>query len=147
MSTHLETAQDLIVSRTINAPRDKVFAAWTEPEAIKAWFGPEGCDTTDAEIDARVGGRYLFTMNEGEHHGLRVSGTFEEVSPPDRLIFTWKWLTGPGEDLEETRVTVECLAAGDATEVRIKHEGLAGAMRDEHIKGWTGCLENLEKYL
>src|SRR5205823_7243388 len=79
---------DLTVSRTIRAPRQKVFDAFVKPELLKQWFGPRGFTVTDAAIDPRVDGRYRFSMRAktGEIH--TVGGVYREVAAPERLVFT-----------------------------------------------------------
>jgi uncharacterized protein YndB with AHSA1/START domain len=61
MSEAAEKKPVLQLNRVIAAPRERVFAAWTTPEAIKVWFGPESCRVLDAQVDLRVGGRILFS--------------------------------------------------------------------------------------
>ena len=79
---------------------------------------------------------------EGQTH--IVTGTYQEVSPPQRLVFTWKWETEPQHG--ETLVTIEFLDRGGKTEVILTHERFPSeTARDEHHKGWTGCLDRLGK--
>ena len=81
----------LTLKRKLEAPAEKVFAAWTDPEKIVHWFGP--AETTDgsvrADMDVRVGGRYRisFKTADGERH--EVGGEYKEVKPNERLIFSW----------------------------------------------------------
>ncbi|HSS44215.1 MAG TPA: SRPBCC domain-containing protein [Thermoanaerobaculia bacterium] len=136
----------LKVSRTFPAPREKVFRAWTETEALKSWFAPsEKYVTRIARLDVRVGGAYRIEMEiEGKAH--IVAGTYREVNPPERLVFTWKWETEPRHG--DSLVTIEFLDRGGKTEVILTHEKFPSeAARDEHNKGWTGCLDRLEKFL
>ena len=134
----------LNVTRTFAAPRDKVYAAWTEPEHLKQWWGPEGVTAPVVEIDLRLGGRYRTCMRTPD--GDRwVGGEYTEVTPPERLVFTWQW---EDDEAADTLVTVEFRDLGDMTEVSLTHERFDSVeSRDHHRHGWTSSLDCLEKAL
>src|SRR5439155_22631885 len=73
------------------APREVVFAAWTEPERLKRWWGPGFFETVSAEVDLRPGGRYELLLEPGS---MRLGGEFREVTPPQRLVYTWRRMEG-----------------------------------------------------
>ena len=114
----LETT--LRVTKTIAAPRDLVFKAWTEPERLKQWWGVEANFSAPiAEVDLRVGGKYrLGMLAPGESAPYVVGGVFQEVRPPEKLVYTWKWEHSDGSvpdsmlGSQETLVTVEFLDKG-----------------------------------
>ncbi len=137
----------LNLRRTFKAPRKKVFRAWTDPEELKKWWGPEGYDTPSAEVDLRVGGKYRLGMRklpDGEIFYL--SGIYREVRPPERLVYTWRWEAQPEHG--ETLVSVEFREVGDSTEVVLTHERFpTEKARDDHNRGWSGCLDRLAKLL
>ncbi len=138
----------LNLTRTYSAPRDDVFRAWTEPEALKRWFAPsDEFSTPIAEVDLRVGGAYRIGMKPPDQEDMFiVVGTYREVQPPERLVFTWSW--EEGMDVGETLVTVEFRDLGGSTEVVLTHELFPNEQaRDKHNEGWSGCLERLEKIL
>jgi uncharacterized protein YndB with AHSA1/START domain len=134
--------------RTFASPRERVFRAWTEAEQIKKWWGPPGTATPEAEVDLRTGGRYRFTMRglpDGEPYFLL--GTFREVLPPERLVYTWTW-EGTSMEVKDSLVTVLFHDRGGSTEVVVTHELLPSeAARERHTKGWTGCLDRLQGFL
>jgi uncharacterized protein YndB with AHSA1/START domain len=136
----------LRLERRYDATPEKVWRAWTDPKALSAWFGPgENNSVTRAETDVRVGGRFCveFHTQDGEHHS--VSGTYREVQPPHRLVFTWAWKSTPER---ESLVTVMLEAAGNGTQMNFVHERLHDeATRDSHIGGWTPTFEKLGHYL
>ena len=147
-----KTCISLTVNRTINAPRERVFAAWTEPDLLRKWWGAhESFSAPIAEIDLRVGGKYRLGMLEPGKDAPYVSyGVYREVNPPERLVFTWAFEKMPGDDPgfvpAETLVTVEFINKGGATEVVLTHEQFPDEhMRDEHQQGWGGCLDGLER--
>jgi uncharacterized protein YndB with AHSA1/START domain len=95
-----------------------------------------------AEIDLRPGGRYRFSFDDqsGEHH--EVSGTYREVVPNARLVFSWAWRTTP-ERVSQVSVTLK--PDGDGTLLTLHHEQCFDERaRDGHARGWTGMLDNIE---
>lgn len=143
----LDPTTTLTITRTFAWPREKVFRAWTDPQELKKWWaaGP-GFTSPFAEVDLRVGGRYRLAMKPPDKDVvLVVGGIFREVRPPDRLIYTWAWEGSAGP---ETLVTVEFHDRGGNTEVVLIHEAFRdGQTRDEHGKGWQGCLDTLARIL
>ena len=138
----------LRITRTFPAPRERVFRAWTDPAALKKWFAPgDDYATPIAEVDLRVGGRYRIQMRSPKGNLHTVAGVYREVTPPEKLVFTWSWQEG-GMDVGETLVTVEFRDRGNSTELILTHERFPTAeTRDEHRKGWTGCLDRLPQAL
>jgi len=137
----------LRLTRTLAAPRERVFRAWTEPEELRRWFGPDGYATPSAEVDLRVGGKYRLGMRKlPDGEVFYLVGTFREVRPPERLVYTWVWEGSP--EMGETLITVEFRTRGKVTEVRLTHELFPTAkVRDDHEKGWGSCLDKLAKAL
>jgi uncharacterized protein YndB with AHSA1/START domain len=135
-------AEALEVRRTFAAAPARVFAAWTTPEELKLWAGPGRMECPVTEVDLRVGGRFRIHMRSPEGTEFRVVGTYREIDPPRRLVYTWTAETDP--TVVDTVVTVEFLDRGGKTEVVLRHEGLPDqGSRDRHEAGWTGCLDKL----
>jgi uncharacterized protein YndB with AHSA1/START domain len=148
MASAKPSAQNTLnLRRIFKAPREKVFRAWTDPEELKTWWGPEGYVTPSAEVDLRVGGKYRLGMRklpDGEIFYL--SGAYREVRLPERLVYTWRWEAKP--EMGETLVTVEFREVGRSTEVVLTHERFpTEKARDDHNRGWSGCLDRLAKLL
>jgi uncharacterized protein YndB with AHSA1/START domain len=132
----------LALTRIIRAPREKVFAAWTEPEALKKWWGPGHVSCPEAEVDLREGGTYRLANLEADGSIVWITGTFERVRAPEELVYTWTVSVLPGEP---TLVRVLFLMHPQGTELQLSHERFAlEAMRDMHLRGWDGCLDKLE---
>ena len=139
------------ITRTFDAPREAVFATWTDPAQFSRWLGPGDITAEVVALDPRVGGSYRIVMHgipDGGHHAVR--GTYREFVPPERLVFTWAW----EEDAEtqraghETLVTMTLRTIGSRTELTLRHERFDRAeSRDSHGKGWNGCFEKLAQYL
>ena len=138
----------LIVRRTIRAPVARVFEAWTQPEHLRKWWGPKGVTCIDPEVDLRVGGRLRLGNQLPDGNVLWITGEFEAVVPPSRLVYSWQ--TSPEKDpprvpsATRERVTVRFEPREMGTEVIIVHERITtAAARDGHEGGWLGCLDGL----
>jgi uncharacterized protein YndB with AHSA1/START domain len=112
---------------------------------LKQWWGPKSVECIDAEVDLRVGGRYRIANQFPDGKILWISGEFEAIERPHKLVYTWR--VGAAESAAE-RVTVTFEARGEETEVIVAHELIpTQAMRDMHEQGWAGCLDGLIAYL
>ena len=80
--------RDLVITRIINAPREKVYKAWTDPELLKRWFAPLPYTTPVAELDVRPGGANLIVMRDPQGNDLPNRGVYLEVVENERLVFT-----------------------------------------------------------
>lgn len=125
---------------------EKVWRAWTDPQALKAWFGPEEIVSVPlAEVDLRVGGRFRVAMlaADGETHD--VSGIYQELVPNRKLVFSWAWRSTPER---ESRVTVRIEPDGNGCELVLLHEQFFDeTARDGHSHGWAGAMVKLEQWL
>lgn len=135
----------LIVRRVIAATPERVFEAWTCPSELRHWWGPESVTCTAAEVDLQVGGRYRIANRLPDGSTLWISGEFEQIDRPRKLVYTWR--AGPGSPpAEHVTVTFEVHPMG--TEVVVVHQRIADvATRDRHEQGWLGCLDGLGTYL
>ena len=133
----------LTLKRQLNATPEKVYAAWAQPAKLAQWFGPDSGPVTRAELDLRVGGRYtvVFHTEDGEEH--HVSGTYREVVPNEKLVFTWAWRSTPER---ESLVTILIKPDAGGSLLTLIHEQFFDeAARDRHAWGWTGSLDKLER--
>jgi len=140
-----KTTNSVKLRRHLPAAPERVFSAWTEPDQMRHWAAPEGVEVANAEVDLRVGGAWRIEMHAPDGQRFIVAGTYREVAPPTRLVYTWQW-QHEGPDAVESLVTVEFRASGDGTEIVVTHEQLADADdAARHEQGWTSCLNRLEK--
>lgn len=140
-----ENMATLVVRKTIRAPAERLFEAWTTPEQVQRWWGTKEIACIGAEIDLRVGGAYRIGNKMPDGKLLWITGEFEKIEPPYELVFTW--CVEPKSNISE-RVTVRFEPRGDATEIIVRHERIPNvAARDQHEYGWRGCLEGMAKYL
>lgn len=137
----------LVLERTFSAPRARVFAAWTEAERFARWFGPAGSRLEPCRLDARPGGTLHYRHRFDDHEDVWVRGTYLEVRPPERLVFTCHFSDEGGARRDrpgfpgEMRIEVELVEAGGGTRLFIRHAGL-DADRGE-VQGWTESLDRL----
>lgn len=92
-------------SRVVNAPRELVWKAWTEPEHLARWYGPKGFTNTFHQFDLRQGGRWKFTMHGPDRGNYENEIEFKEIVPPKRLV-----LTRISKPLFQVTVTFEPIA-------------------------------------
>jgi uncharacterized protein YndB with AHSA1/START domain len=95
------TERDFVLSRTFDAPRERVFEAWTDPKQLARWWGPAGFTNPACEMDVRPGGRYRIVMRSPEGQDYPISGEFREVVRPSRLVMTIDLKEHPREFFEE----------------------------------------------
>lgn len=138
----------LLLDRSYPVAPEKVWRAWTDPEAIKRWWGPGGPDNhvSVAELDVRIGGRFRIVFGGREGNDHEVTGVYVIVERNKKLGFTWTWPRTTPE--RESVVTIEFKAAGKGTELHFRHEQLHDeSVRDGHKRGWTESLAKLDEYL
>jgi uncharacterized protein YndB with AHSA1/START domain len=142
----MTASKTLLIERTYQAPAQAVFDAWISEEVMRRWFhGERAWETTEAQVDLRLGGAVRVVMRDPdkdvEYGG---GGHYTEIDPPTRLAFTWTW----DEEQRETLIELDFEEVEGATTVRLTHSGL----RDQesvlsHEGGWATCLENLGRAL
>ena len=143
--------RELVLDLILNAPREKVWRCWTEPELMKQWFAPAPWTTPRVEIDLRPGGSSLVVMRSPEGQEMPNPGVYLEVVPNERLVFTDAF-TRAWEPSEKPFMTgVLTFADAGAGKTRyvatVRHWSVAD--REAHEKmgfhqGWTICAHQLE---
>jgi uncharacterized protein YndB with AHSA1/START domain len=137
----------LEIRRVINAPRERVYAAWTDPAQLKQWFGPENVQTRDIIADARAGGEFRWDLINSEGEEMTCRGEYRELQPGRKIVFTWQWQDDEDWENHLSIVTVELSDHDDGTELSLRHEQLPNeASRDGHTRGWNSALDKLEKF-
>jgi uncharacterized protein YndB with AHSA1/START domain len=136
----------LAITRHYGVAPEKVWRAWTDPQALSRWFGPGDTDAiTRAELDVRVGGRYhvAFRTQDGEEHD--VSGVYQEVVENRKLSFTWAWKSTPER---VSLVTIDLEPASGGCDLRFRHDRFFDqAARDNHVRGWTAAFAKLDRFM
>jgi uncharacterized protein YndB with AHSA1/START domain len=106
--------REIRTERIFDAPRDRVFAAYTDPELIPQWWGPRGMTTIVDQMDVRTGGRWRFVMRESDGSESGFHGTYREVTPHERIVQTFEWEGMPGHVSVDTAVFEDL---GDRTKI------------------------------
>ena len=138
----------LEMTRFIRAPRDKVFDAFTQQEALAVWHCPRGMHVSEANADARVGGRYRIAMTSRDGTSFVVGGEYQSLDRADFLAYTWAWERGSMPPDRITLIEVTLTARDGGTSLHMRHTGFPDAMsRDGHMPGWQSVFNRLSDYL
>lgn len=156
---------EVVFARTIHAPRERVYAAFTDSELLRSWWGPRDYVVTDAQTDPRPSGRYRIVMQAPDGTEYPVHGIYVQADEPDRLVMTdqadempqdWQDLMNEyrGEEEAPLRLVMRILLedADDGTRLTIINKFPSVADRDATLRmqaaeGWAESLEKLEQLL
>ena len=139
---------ELVIMRVFNAPRDLVWRAWTDPKRAVQWWGPIEYPAAHLEMDVRPGGVWRGVLRSpGDGNELSHKGVFREVTPPERLVFTFSW-DEKGERGLETLITITFADQGDKTLMTFRQIPFQSAEeRDGHRYGWGSAFGRLDDHL
>ena len=151
--------REIVLSRVFDAPRELVWKAWTDPQMIEKWWGPQAFTAPAVEMDFRVGGKWVFAMqspdfNSGEP--IWSTGKYREIVPFERIVFTDSFADERGNVVPATNygmagdfplemlVTVELEDISDGrTKLTVRHEGLPASDTEGAGIGWSESLEKM----
>lgn len=135
-----DAAGILRITRRFDAPIERVFDAWLDPERAGKWlFATPTGKIVRVEIDARVGGSFIITRRENEHDIEHV-GTYLEINRPNRLVFTFGV---PKYSSQVTRVSIDLKPLPAGCELTLTHEGVPAEWRERTKEGWGSILAAL----
>lgn len=150
----------LEITRFFDAPRELVWQAWTDPQHLMRWWGPEHFTSPRCTLDLRVGGKFLFCMQAPDGQKFWSTGVYQEVIAPERIVYTDSFADeqgnavpasyyGMGEDIPFTmQVTVTFEDIAGETKMTLRHEGIpAGEMSEMTAQGWNGSFDKLAESL
>ncbi len=145
-STRMESPF-LTIERTYPVAPEKVWRAWTDPEALKRWWGPEpGTKVALAELDVRVGGRFRIVFGGPQGNEHEAAGEYREVEKPRKLVFTWCWPNSTPERV--SLVTIRFMPSAGGTELLFRHDQFYDqAAADGHKRGWSASFSSLDHYM
>ncbi len=151
---------DLVITRVLDAPRERVWKAWTDPEQVKRWWGPRPFTSPSCRIDLRVGGTYLFCMRAPDGKDYWSTGTYREIVAPERLVYTDSFADEKGNVVpashygfpadfpREFVVTVTLEAVGGRTRMTLRHAGMPPGEHGRMAEaGWSTSLDKLAEAL
>ena len=153
-TTGSQALHELVLERVFNAPPERVYQAWTDPELLKQWFAPKPFTTPRAEMDVRQGGASTIVMRDPDGNDYPNRGVYLEVVPNRRLVSTDAyvdaWLPSERpfmtmilefEDAGEGRTKATYTIRHWTEEARKQHEEMG------FYEGWGQCAEQLEELL
>src|SRR4051812_23939114 len=108
------SAREIVSERVFDAPRERVFAAYTDPELIPEWWGPRGTTTIVDRMEVEPGGGWRFVARDADGSGTAFRGTYREITAPERIVQTFEWEGLPGHVSVETAIFEDL---GDRTKV------------------------------
>jgi uncharacterized protein YndB with AHSA1/START domain len=152
-STTPSPSSQVVVRRTIAAPRERVFEAFARQEQMDRWMCRDAATHVIKylKFDFRLGGGFALDIRTPNGDSYLHRSTYVEIKRPEKIVFTWNLEHSDGAShkvmhhAEDTIVAVELLERGKLTEVVLTHDlGAAAAKeRGDYKRGWTGCLEKL----
>jgi uncharacterized protein YndB with AHSA1/START domain/predicted ester cyclase len=135
------------VTATFPQPPERVWRCLVDPAELVRWWGPHGFTTSEAQVDARPGGRYRLTMRPPVGEPFHLAGEYREVDPPARLSCTFRY-EEPAPDDRETIVDLRLAAVAGGTAVTLSQGRFATEERRQlHRAGWTQSFERLRAFL
>ncbi len=142
----------VIVEGIFTVPAARVFEAWTDSDEITQWFGASPNSMIRAEIDLRVGGIWRFIFDETDQKTVCLEGEYIEVSPNNKLVFSWKHVTettgGEKTATEASKVTLDFEELGDSTKVTLTHEGITSEYGLLGVgSGWENTFASFESII
>ena len=143
MSAAGNSGETLVIRRFIPVARERVFAAWLDPESLAQWMRPGKTAEATAVVDPRVGGKFRIVMAQGSEK-FEHTGEYLLIEPPGRLSFTW---ISAATDLRPTEVTIDFWERDGGTELVLTHRRLPPSQLDSHRYGWTDIVRSLEDRL
>ena len=147
--------EEMVIERVFDAPRELVYRAWTEPEHLAKWWGPEGMSVVTTEHNFTVGGLWRFEMGpSGGGGGMPMKSIYREIVPLERIVTeeTMEKIEGRDTPEEMMTVTVTFEDQGEKTKMtmRILHASAELRKKSEEIGiqfGWGSCFDCLDRYL
>ena len=144
--------KELVLKRVFNAPRERVWKAWTDPRQLAQWWGPAGFTNPVCEADVRPGGAIRIDMRGPDGAVYPMTGVYREVVAPERLVFTASALDEKGRPLFEVLNSVTFAKQGGKTLLTVRAQVVnktagADAYLEGMEEGWSQSLVRLEALL
>lgn len=146
-------AHELVLELTLDAPREKIYRCWTEPELLKRWFAPRPFTTPHAELDVRPGGASNIVMRSPDGQDMPNPGIYLEVVPNRKLVFTDAftagWVPKDGVPFMVAEIELDDAGPGRTRYVaKARHWTATAKAQHEQMgfrEGWTQCAKQLEE--
>lgn len=150
-------AEEVIIEREFNLPVEAVWKAWSEPEVLKKWWGPNNFTSPSSTIDFRESGKYLNCMRSVTGEEFWSTGIYKEIIPLRKIVMTdsfsdekgnvisAKEHNMPGEWPMQLIIAVYFEKAGEKTKMKLLHAGIPAEMHDDCVQGWNESFDKLEQ--
>ena len=141
--------QEIIITRSFDAPRELVYKAYTDPDAVRQWWGQRTSETVIDELEARAGGRWRFVERDGEGNEHGFHGVYHEATAPERIIYTFEFEGMPGHVLLETITFEEQDGKTHMTDLSVFQSvgDRDGMLQSGMESGAAESLDRLDEYL
>lgn len=146
----MSESNTLEISRVFPCSQERLWKAWSDWENTISWWGPVDWPAVQVEADFREGGNWSAELRSETGASLFQSGEFLEITPVERLVFTFRWDSEDHEDAPgiETRVEVQLSEVEQGALMRFRQTGLTSTESVEsHNGGWMSCFDRLEQGL
>jgi uncharacterized protein YndB with AHSA1/START domain len=151
----VKSPDDLVLTRIIDAPRERVWEAWTVREELMKWWGqPNDATMPECSVDLNVGGQLRYSVQLPDGTVIRGKGIYREIKPQEKLVFNDYYCDESGNEIindefPEMMITAEFEAMGEKTKLTIRHSGISKgkATMDQYNQGWSESLDRLEEEL
>jgi uncharacterized protein YndB with AHSA1/START domain len=158
-------SKDFVITRVFDAPRDRIWRAWTEPERLKHWWGPKGFACTHCTVDLRPGGLMHYCLRAPDGQEMWGRFIYREVVKPQKLVFVVAFSDPKGRITshpmspdwpQQILSTVEFAAQGQKTLISVRWTPTEATDLERRTfedgapsmqQGWTGTFEQFESYL
>ena len=140
---------EILIEHVFDAPRELVWKAWTDPEHVAKWWGPQGMTTRVDELDLRPGGRWRYVMMAPDGSEYPQKGVFREIVPPETIVTSAEFEVG-AEGPHKVILTYRFDDLGDKTKLTMR-SGMYLPMSEQEqmgvIEGWNSNFDSLDDYL
>lgn len=143
---------ELVITRTLDAPRERVYKAWIDPKQVALWWGPNGFTNPVCELDVRPGGVIRIHMRGPDGTVYPMTGVYQEIVKPERIVFTGSALDAAGNSLFEVLTTVTFAGHGSKTTLTLQARVLKSTpAAAPHLagmdEGWKQSIDRFEIYV
>jgi uncharacterized protein YndB with AHSA1/START domain len=145
-----DTSPELVITRTLRAPRELVWKAWSDPKHLVQWMGPREHPASHVEGDFRPGGKWRSRLTSKDGSGnLWLGGVYREIVEPERVVYTFAWDGDDGKPENEMLITLTFAEEGaNKTKMTLRQTLFrSDEQRDGHRGGWNSAFDRLEEFL
>jgi uncharacterized protein YndB with AHSA1/START domain len=140
---------EIVITRSFDAPRELVFKAFTDADAVRQWWGLNSTETVVDQLEARPGGRWRFVQRDGDGNEFGFHGVYHDLQAPERIVYTFEFEGMPGHVLLETLVFEDQDGRTQMTDTSV-FQSVAdrdGMLQSGMESGAAESMDRLDEYL